>query len=418
MAYFQVRGPLYQVFDHNRPYSEHMGTAIRHVALRRPVLLDALLAAAVAAGAVVAARLAASAEPAGRSIGLGGSALILVAAAGVLVRRRSPLAILFVTEVAAAAWSLTGHPGRGIVAAPLIACYTLAAARGWRAGALGALMNTATALLVLADAERGLAQEPVLNAVAVSAAAAAAGATVFYYRQHQRAIVDRLTRHAQAVAEAERRRLLEDRVRLARELHDIFGHAMAAISVQAGAALHVARTRPDQTVTALEVIKKLSDEGLAEARPLFARLRAVDQGSGCEFDPADQSKPGLDDLEALVESARADGLRVEVDARGTPQALPPPTGLAAFRIVQEALTNVRRHARASEVRLTIDHRPGRLELKIRDNGVGGAGQASSGGHGIAGMRERVASVGGRFRAGSAAGGGFEVACTLPAGEPT
>ncbi|GAA5159745.1 histidine kinase [Pseudonocardia eucalypti] len=383
------------------------------IAAPRRVLLDALLAFVVAAGALVAALLAGRGEPTGQAVGVGGSALILAAAGAVLMRRRYPLAALLVAEVAAATWSLTGHPGRGIMLAPLIACYTLAAARGWRAGAVGALMNTTTALIVLVHARPDLREEPILNAVAVSIAAAAAGATMFYYRQHQRAIVDRLTRQAQATAEAERRLLLEDRVRLARDLHDIFGHAMAAISVQAGAALHVARNRPDQAITALEMIKKLSDEGLAEARPLFAQLRA-----DAEPDPGGRPEPGLGDLDALLDSARANGLRVEVHTRGTPEALPPATDLAAYRIVQEALTNVRRHARATEVRLTIDHRPDRLELTITDNGVGVPGHPPPGGHGIAGMRERVALAGGRFHAGSPTGGGFEVACTLPAREPT
>ncbi|MET8223464.1 sensor histidine kinase [Streptomyces sp. NPDC005301] len=203
---------------------------------------------------------------------------------------------------------------------------------------------------------------------------------------------------------AARRRADEERLRIARELHDVLAHSISVINVQAGVGLALLDSDPEQARTALTTIKTASKEALGEVRQVLDTLRAPGEAPRA---PA----PGLDRLPELVEQAASAGLTVEV--LGRVPALAPGTDLAAFRIVQEALTNVVRHSGSRSARVRIDRAEGALRLRIDDDGPATGADAGGSGNGLAGMRERAAALGGTIEAGPLAGGGFRVLAVLP-----
>jgi signal transduction histidine kinase len=222
--------------------------------------------------------------------------------------------------------------------------------------------------------------------------------------------VDLANARAQAAEEAARRQSSEERLRIARELHDIIGHSLGTIAVQAGVGRHLMDTEPEKAADALDSIAKISRESLDEVRSVVGALR--------DDEPPYQPAAGLADLPNLIETARSTGLAVDLRLPDDLDAIPRQTGAAVYRITREALTNVVRHARASKASVQVDHHDGRIEVAIRDNGAGaGNGRApdSGGGHGIAGMRERAEALGGSLSAGPASDGGFIVTASLPVG---
>ncbi|MGW8723231.1 sensor histidine kinase [Streptomyces althioticus] len=205
-------------------------------------------------------------------------------------------------------------------------------------------------------------------------------------------------------ARAERRRADEERLRIARELHDVLAHSISVINVQAGVGLALLDGDPEQARTALTTIKAKSKEALGEVRQVLDTLRAP---GAAPRTPA----PGLDRLPELVEQAASAGLTVTVE--GEPPRLSPGADLAAFRIVQEALTNVVRHSGSREARVHIERRDGRLRLLVDDDGPATGADAGGTGNGLAGMRERAAALGGTIEAGTRPDGGFRVLADLP-----
>ena len=221
-----------------------------------------------------------------------------------------------------------------------------------------------------------------------------------------------------ARAEEQRRRASEERLRIARELHDVLAHNISMINVQAGVALHLmdqpGEDREAGTRAALTAIKSASKEALAEMRSVIGVLRQ--QGEEVPRAPA----AGLDRLPELAAQAETAGLRVRVDTEGTARPLPAQVDLAAYRIVQESVTNVTRHAGASRfapvtVRILLDYRPEAVGVQVDDDGKGPQGDPAGGGSGIEGMRERAHALGGEFTAGPRPGGGFRVRALLPVG---
>jgi signal transduction histidine kinase len=221
--------------------------------------------------------------------------------------------------------------------------------------------------------------------------------------------VDLANARAEAAEEAARRRSSEERLRIARELHDIIGHSLGTIAVQAGVGRHLMETEPQKAADALDSIAKISRESLDEVRSVVATLR--------DDVPPYRPAPGLADLPELVETVRATGLAVELTLPDEVEAVPRQTGAAVYRITREALTNVLRHSGASNASVHVDHHDGRVDVAIRDDGGGaGNGLGSSGsGHGIAGMRERAEALGGSLSAGPSTDGGFLVTASLPLG---
>ncbi|MFA1547304.1 sensor histidine kinase [Actinomadura chokoriensis] len=211
--------------------------------------------------------------------------------------------------------------------------------------------------------------------------------------------------------EAERRAAGEERLRIARELHDVVGHHLSLINVQAGTALHRFHRDPAQGEAALAAVKQSSREALRDLRATLGVLRQADE------EAPTAPVPGLGGIGELIGSARSAGLTVHSRVAG---AADPPTevGLAAYRIIQESLTNVSRHAAAAEVTVSVEHAPGELLIEVADDGPGqGAGLPGSG---VDGMRERARALGGELTAGPAPAGGFLVRARLPyrKGAPT
>jgi signal transduction histidine kinase len=380
-----------------------------------PVVADAILGVCVAVGLLAAAvaEVGPGAMVSARLVDAGAVALAATIAASVAVRRRYPVAALVVLNAVCMVWFSGAYPGRLIVLAPLIGCYTLAAERGWRWGLAGAvptaLIGIVAIRVVLGDTETA---GVVPIAVLLAATAGSAGAAVGYYRAVLAATRAQLIRETRSREERARRLAVEERLRIARELHDVFGHAMATISVQAGVGLHVLEQRPGQAREALAAIKKICDEGLTDVKTILGILRA-DAPAGEE---PRAPRGGLGRLTDLFDTAEAGGLRVELHVEGDPRPLPAPIDLAAYRIIQEALTNVLRHAGARTVRLTLQHAPSRLLVRIRDDGpIAGADTTS--GYGIEGMRERARALSGELTAAPHPEGGFEVCAELPIPDP-
>jgi signal transduction histidine kinase len=221
---------------------------------------------------------------------------------------------------------------------------------------------------------------------------------------------------ALALAERERERsrrtAVEEKARIARELHDVVAHAMSVIAVRSGVARMISGTQPDKAVEALPIIETVSRRALGELRSIVALLRQEGERRYEEPGPA----PGLADIPALVSQIAAAGVRVDVCIEGPERSLPPTEDLSAYRIAQEALTNVVRHSGADTATLWIRYQPGMVEIECVDPGghrsLGSAAGLANGGHGIAGMRERVAIYGGEFSA-QRAGPGFQVVARLP-----
>jgi signal transduction histidine kinase len=220
--------------------------------------------------------------------------------------------------------------------------------------------------------------------------------------------VDLAEARAQAAEEAARRRSTEERLRIARELHDIIGHSLGTIAVQAGVGRHLMAADPQKAAEALDSIAHLSRSSLDEVRAVVSALR--------DDEPAYHPMPGLADLPELVETVRSTGLAVELTLPDDLQAIPRQTGSAVYRITREALTNVVRHAQASAATVQVNHHDGRVEVVVRDDGAGTDPPSRPGtgtGHGIAGMRERAEALGGKLSAGASTEGGFVVTASLP-----
>jgi signal transduction histidine kinase len=223
-----------------------------------------------------------------------------------------------------------------------------------------------------------------------------------------RVVRDRRAAAARSAAELAGRAAAEERLRIARELHDVVAHSMSLIAVQAGSANHVGAQRPDAVLDALRDIESTSRTALAEMRQLLGVLRAG--GDGAELAPA----PGPAGLSALAERAEQAGVPVELEVRGL-ELLPEGVGLSVYRIVQEALTNVVRHAAPARCRISVVAGFAEVRVEVTDDGPGARMRPAGAppGHGLIGMRERVLMYGGSFHAGPRPGGGFGVSAHLP-----
>ncbi len=207
---------------------------------------------------------------------------------------------------------------------------------------------------------------------------------------------------------------MAERLRIARELHDLVAHSTGIIAIQAGSGRRVFDARPDEARDALAAIEAISRETLSGLRRMVTGLRRADQEPGAGQESLGAA-PGLADIDRLAATARDAGVRVEVEWRGSREPLPADIDLSAFRIIQEAVTNVVRHAGTSQCHVSIGQEDGRLSIGVTDGGRGGTTAGT--GYGITGMRERAALLGGDFSAGPRPGGGFRVAAGLPVPAP-
>jgi signal transduction histidine kinase len=333
--------------------------------------------------------------------------LVLLATLPVAGRRRYPIPVLVVTLGAALAMHFAY--GNFQFAGALVALYTVAAHVG-RPTSLRVAAGTAVVLLLVNVASRfddwG---SRLLFGVAVYAMFAAAwllGDNLRTRRAYLREVEDRAERLEREREADARRAAGEEQARIARELHDIITHNVSVMTVQAAAAGDVFETQPGRAREALDSIESSGREALTELRRLLGAVRTDDAPS--ELTP----QPGLSRLDDLVEQVRAAGLDVELSIEGDPRELPVGVDLSAYRIVQEALTNVLRHASATNAVVTVRYRDDSLVLVIVDDGRGPAPDRSEG-RGLIGMRERAVLVGGELQVGPAPDGGFAVKARIP-----
>lgn len=373
--------------------------------MRRQLAETALVAAvaAVGAGGVVSeyAEAARVAPPL-----FGALALTAVATGLVLLRHRSAPAATLGVLVVTLTYHLLGYPGLAVAAAMYVVGYTLVgdghSRRSLGLGALAALGVVVVALLP-PHPQRGV-NLGALVGVATSFAAMLAAANA---KRAWRVAADEKLRR---ITQESDRRSVAERLTIARELHDVLAHTISLISVQAAAGLDAMDTRPAQTRAALTTIRGAAKDAMAELRSTLRVLR----DSGATDLPAPQ--PRLGQVAHLVDQATRAGVQTTLYTEGDVVDVPTGVELAGYRIIQEALTNVLRHARASHATVRIEYRPDALLVEVIDDGrVTADGYAD--GHGMIGMRERVRAVGGTFDAGPQPGRGFAVRARLDLGGP-
>ena len=326
--------------------------------------------------------------------------LLLVASAAALVWMwRYPVQVLAFASAAFLAYLLREYPYGPMAFAPLVAAFH-AIIRGHRTAAW------ITAALLYAGHIGGrflLDLDPPqpfeMLSVAVGFVVLLALAEIVRVRR------ERLLEAARTRRETERRRAGEERLRIAQELHDVVAHHISLINVQAGVALHLVDTKPEQTATALAAIKDASKEALVELRSIVGVLR--DSSEQAPRAPV----PGLARLDELVGRTAQAGLDVRTSIQGDRRALPVQVDAAAYRIIQESLTNVVRHSKASRATVRVDYGDTAVSVQVDDDGRTG-GVAPTEGNGITGMRERATALGGTFSAGPVSGG-FRVTARLP-----
>ena len=277
-----------------------------------------------------------------------------------------------------------------------------------RASMVAVAVSVVVQLLVIGFFAHGdsLAVNEVI-AVLAMAAACMAGLLSRERRGHAVAL------RAQEVAEA----VTSERLRIARELHDMVAHSIGIIAIQAGVGSRVIRTQPAEAREALRAIEATSRETLSGLRRTLVSLRQADRGATTSEQSPLAPSPGLADVEQLAAATAGAGVRVDVRRSGTQRAVPADIDLSAYRIVQEALTNVVRHAGTGRCRVAIDYGDEELSVEVVDDGRGATGNGSAHGFGIIGMRERVGLLGGRLTAGPRPEGGFRVAARLPLPAP-
>jgi signal transduction histidine kinase len=332
-----------------------------------------------------------------------------IACGALILRRRWPFPVLVVTIASAEAYLTLSQANEAVLAAPLIALYTVAETAGWR----WSLTVGVPAVLALAGFHLLLRPSPDfgqenLTLFALGGLAIAAG-QASRNRQAYIAEVEERARHAERDREQEAgRRVTEERLRIARDLHDVVGHHLALINVQAGVAAHVLDDQPAQAKQALDHIMDASRAGLSELRETIGLLREPG-------DPAAPTDPteGLSGLPELIATFRRAGLRIDHEIEGAVRPIPSAADLTAYRVIQESLTNVRKHAGDVTTTVRLGYDRAGLRVVVEDDGNGGPAAQDGDGHGIAGMRERVAALGGSLDVGARPGGGFRVDALLP-----
>lgn len=370
---------------------------------RTDLLVDTLLAAGVAVLITIGTFWASQGQPDRRPFDAGAAALLVLSAGALAARRRLPVATLATVFLANLVYLSLGYP-QGPIWLPLIIAYFTAVLRG-------------KAFVAAAFAVGGFLLFPWLDRLLRDQAAPSVGALValaawlLVLLGTAEVIRIRRERAAEAILlreEETRARATEERLRIARELHDALGHHLSLISVQAGVALHVNEELPEPVRGSLTAIKQSSKEALTELRSVLEILRQ--EGERAPRSPTST----LERLDDLVSHAAAAGLQVRTETDGEAHPLPFGVDVAAFRIVQEALTNVARHAGPATATVLVDYGEHDLTVQVDDDGKGASAPPTAGaGKGVVGMRERAAALGGDLEAGPRPGGGFRVRARLP-----
>lgn len=371
----------------------------------RAALADAGLTAVLGAGFVMSTVGATDARPLD---GLGW-ALLAANTLPLLVLHRIPLAVLLIFGCAYPTWASLEYPTHLLQSLPTLAALGVVGAAPrplwWRA--IGLLVPVE----MMAAAISGVWDVDVLEIGYVAIMFVSGwvlGVVLAARRSYAQALEEKTAALEAARQELARRAVVEERTRIARDLHDILAHAMSVITVQAGVGAHLMDRDPGQAAEALRVIEQTGREALQEMRRLLGALRSDDLPT--------EPQPGLASLDLLATQTSAAGVPVELRIEGSARPLPAGLEVSAYRIAQEALTNSIKHAPGGRARLTVRYRPRTVEVEVVDQGGGPDPSPGDGGHGLRGMRERVALYGGVLEAGPSAGG-FRVIATFPTEVP-
>jgi signal transduction histidine kinase len=361
----------------------------------------AAMALAVAVVQVVGSAGAARGQPERESLDAMAIALLLAGPFALTLRQRAPRVALLVVLSITLLYMALGYPYGPVFLSPIVAIFT-AITNGHRlAGWTGTAALYGLHMVFRAfsgDAPGGMELLGVGAGMLV----------IVMSSEVVRAYQERAAERARLLDEESRRRASEERLRIARELHDVLAHHISLIGVQAGVGLHLMDRKPEQARTALTAIEAASREAMGELRSVLDILHQPKEAA--PRSPA----PSLSRLDALQAQAAAAGLEVTVQLRGEPVDLSAALDAAAYRVVQEAVTNVIRHARGTVATVRLVYAGGELAITVEDDGTAGRGPVRAG-NGITGMRERVEALGGRFEAGPLPRRGFRVRAWLPTG---
>lgn len=349
-------------------------------------------------------------------------AIGMLSALAVATRRPAPVASLAVATIGSTTAWMYGFERASFLAVALV-LFIIGSTRPPRRS--GLLLLAAATVTVIGCVVNNTPQVAIMRAVpewwqiigfaatplAFEAVGWAVGMAVYRQRSYVEAVKTQAAQEVHTQRELAARAAAEERLRIARELHDVVAHAMSVITVQAGVARYIDASMPEQTSAALETIESTGRQALRDMRQLLGVLRA--DGERSPNSPA----PALSDLDELVEGLRGAGTSVELRVGGDVRRLPEGLELSAYRIVQEALTNVVKHASTDRARVDLRYEPGELAIEIVDDGAGALAGMSGGGHGLVGMRERAALHGGSLEAGPLPVRGYRVAARLPVPGP-
>ncbi|MEV4570636.1 sensor histidine kinase [Nonomuraea sp. NPDC049419] len=338
-----------------------------------------------------------------------GGLLVVLACAPIVVRRRWPLSALWAGLLPETLLSSLGYGTGTSSLSGMVLLYSVASHRGLAISLVALVVSLVAYLAGAAAGPVGpVAWNQYVIVAVVLVAVWGAGRSLRLRRAYMEELKDRAARLERAHAADTRAARAEERSRIARELHDVVAHHVSVMTVQAAAARRVLATDPELAREALSAVEHTGRLAMTEMRNIVGVLRTDAQA---ELGP----QPAVRDLPALAELMREAGLPVRLQVEGTEVALPAGVDLAAYRTVQEALTNSLRHAGAgAKATVTVRYEPGELDVRVEDDGVGAAaGEPRSAGHGLVGIRERVTLYGGILNIGPLPGGGFEVRARFP-----
>lgn len=392
----------------------HVWARTRAVDTRRPEAFDTMLALGLFAGAAVSGTAGAGDRPTDATFFV----LLTVGAVPYVMRRSAPLTVLMLASLPVLALIGLGYSSSVIGSGLFLAAYTVAASNGMRSVA-AAVVWVVVLLTAVTFVQPGvLPPGDLLTNAALFVGAFGLGRSTHGHRATTALLRERTALALEARTEAARRAVSEERLRIAQELHDVIGHSLSVIALQAQVGAHVIDADPVEAKASLVSVAGTSRAALTEIRRILGAMHEND-GS---YRPA----PGLRDVGGLAAELTAAGLPVELRTVGTPDKVPTALEMTAYRLTQEALTNVAKHAGKTRASVTVRYEPGAVHLEILDDGpacdavpdhtASPSGDRSRG-HGLLGMRERVAVWGGTLEAGPRLEGGYAVRALLPYGEP-
>jgi signal transduction histidine kinase len=385
---------------------------------RKPIVQDSLIAAVLTAISLigVTAHLEVDLPESNEDVALRaldsiGVALVLLQTVPLVWRRVAPVVVLCVTTCALFLFSGLGYFHSFASFGFAVALYTVAAHRDRRTSIPAGIASALVLLMIVFMGREPLELDEILVEFLIVGSVWFLGDAHRVQRSQMLLLEDRATRLEREREEFAQRAVAQERRVIARELHDVVAHNVSVIVAQSGAAQRIVDPGSEEAVTTLSSIEETGRSALVEMRRLMGFLRTDADGS------VDRSpQPGLEGLDVLVDQVREAGLPVTLRTVGTPRPLPAGLDLSAFRIVQEALTNVLKHAGPAHADVTVQYEERRLRLTIDDDGLGSVGWrdgAPQPRYGHLGMRERVALFGGELRVGAKPGGGYRVSASMP-----